>query len=54
MEKRRQGDTSTSRIEHLAERSLANPLIGIRKDPKFIEHLKQYDEMELLEVKQKK
>ncbi|MDR4985945.1 GIY-YIG nuclease family protein [Bacillus cereus] len=37
----------------LAERSLASRLIGIRKDPERMEYLKQYDEVGLLEKKQK-
>lgn len=38
----------------LAERSLASRLIGIRKDPMRMEHLKKYDDIGLLEKKQKK
>ncbi|MGG0739564.1 GIY-YIG nuclease family protein [Niallia taxi] len=37
----------------LVERSLASRLIGIRKDPERIKYLKQYDEIGLLENKQK-
>src|SRR5690625_67339 len=37
----------------LVERSLASRLIGIRKDPDRMERLKQYDEIGLLEKKQK-
>jgi len=37
----------------LGERSLASRLIGIRKDSKRIEYLKKYDEIGLLENKQK-
>lgn len=37
----------------LVERSLASRLIGIRKDPERMELLKKYDEIGLLEMKQK-
>ncbi|WP_071461366.1 GIY-YIG nuclease family protein [Bacillus massilinigeriensis] len=37
----------------LTERSLASRLIGIRKDPERMEHLKKYDEIGLLEKNQK-
>ncbi|WP_081388420.1 GIY-YIG nuclease family protein [Paenibacillus odorifer] len=37
----------------LAERSLANRLNGIRKNPARMEYLKQYDEIELLEKNRK-
>ncbi|MDP4086164.1 MAG: GIY-YIG nuclease family protein [Bacillota bacterium] len=37
----------------LTERSLASRLNGIRKDSKRMEHLKKYDEIGLLEMKQK-
>jgi len=37
----------------IAERSLASRLIGIRKDPERMEYLKQYDDIGVLEDKQK-
>lgn len=38
---------------NLAERSLASRLLGIRKDPERMEHFKKYDEIGLLDIKQK-
>ncbi|RDI37535.1 GIY-YIG nuclease family protein [Falsibacillus pallidus] len=40
-------------LTDLTERGLASRLIGICKDPKRVEYLKQYDEIGLLEKKQK-
>lgn len=37
----------------LVERRLASRLIGIRKNPERMDHLKQYDDLKLLEKKQK-